>query len=162
MCDDTISLVHYVYTFQPFEYKDVRLEVIDAMNIVKIGEPFTFTCRVTNTAERPMDLMVKLPTPLEFNCPYTGSAEFSLGVVDPGQYCEFPLTVCPSKLGLIKIKPLIFTNTLLQEQYTIDKVVDVFVVDDDYHEDESFQINKFLRYDNAPKIEDQSMQLQVV
>ncbi|XP_005174790.1 probable trafficking protein particle complex subunit 13 homolog [Musca domestica] len=146
----------------PFEYKDVRLEVIDAMNIVKIGEPFTFTCRVTNTAERPMDLMVKLPTPLDYNCPYTGSAEFSLGVIDPGQYREFPMTICPSKLGLVKVTPLIFTNTLLQEQYTIEKVVDVFVVDTDYHEDESFQINKFVRYDNAPKIENQSMQLQVV
>lgn len=149
---------------QPFEYKDVRLEVIDALNIVKIGEPFTFICRVTNTAERPMDLKVKLPAPLDYSCPYTGSAEFGLGVIDPGQYREFPLTICPSKLGLIKVSPLIFINTLLQEEYTIEKVVDVFVVDTDYHEDESFQINKFVRYDNAPKVqlEDPSLQLQVV
>lgn len=148
----------------PFEYKDVRLEVIDAMNIVKIGEPFTFTCRVTNTADRPMDLMVKLPTPLDYNCPYTGSAEFGLAVVDPGQYREFPLTICPSKLGLVKVSPLILVNTLLQEQYTMEKVVDIFVVDSDYYEDESFQINKFVRYDNAPhqQLEDLTLQLQVV
>lgn len=140
------------------------MEVIDAKNIVKIGEPFTFTCRVTNTADRPMDLIVKLPTPLDFNCPYTGSAEFRIGSVDPGQHSEFPLTVCPSKLGLIKISPLVLVNTLMQEQYTIEKVVDVFVVDSDYHNDESFQINKFVRYDNAPhrQVEDQSLQLQVV
>lgn len=140
------------------------MEVIDAMNIVKIGEPFTFTCRVTNTADRPMDLMVKLPTPLDFNCPYTGSAEFSLAVVDPGQYHEFPLTICPSKLGLVKVSPLVLVNTLNQEQYTIEKVVDIFVVDGDYYEDESFQINKFVRYDNAPhqQLEDQTLHLQVV
>ncbi|TMW46077.1 hypothetical protein DOY81_008849 [Sarcophaga bullata] len=148
----------------PFEYKDIRLEVVDAKNIVKIGEPFTFSCRVANTADRPMDLIVKLPTPLDFNCPYTGGAEFRIGAIDPGQHAEFPLTVCPSKLGLIKISPLILRNTLMQEQYTIEKVVDVFVVDSDYHDDESFQINKFVRYDNAPhqQVEDQSLQLQVV
>ncbi|XP_037947480.1 probable trafficking protein particle complex subunit 13 homolog [Teleopsis dalmanni] len=148
----------------PFEYKDVRLEIIDAENIVKISEPFTFQCRVTNTTERPMDLVVKLETKLSNKCDYTGSAQFSIGNLDPGQSNEFPLTICPNRLGLIKISPLILINKLLQEKYTIDKVVDVFVVDADYHEDSTFQINKFVRYDNALQVlsEEQSLSLQVV
>ncbi|KAI9582602.1 probable trafficking protein particle complex subunit 13 homolog [Glossina fuscipes] len=147
----------------PFEYKDVRLEIVEALNIVKIGESFTFLCRITNTTDRPMDLIVKLPTILDFNCPYTGSAEFCLGPLDPTQQREFPLTIFPTKLGLIKVSPLILINTLKQEQYTIAKVVDVFVVDDDYYEDETFQMNKFVRYSaSKPQHEDQSLQLQVV
>lgn len=139
----------------------MRLEIIEALNIVKIGEPFTFLCRITNTTDRPMDLIVKLPTVLDFNCPYTGSTEFCLGPVDPTQQREFPLTIFPTKLGLIKVSPLILINTLKQEQYTIAKVVNVFVVDDDYHEDEAFQMNKFVRYDSASKqqYEDQSLQV---
>ncbi|CAD7015230.1 probable trafficking protein particle complex subunit 13 homolog [Ceratitis capitata] len=148
----------------PFEYKDVRLEVIDAQNIVKIGEPFTFVCRVTNTAEHIMDLVVKLETQLEFGCDYTGATEFSIGKLAPGEQREFPLTVCPARLGLIKISPLLLTNTLQKEQYIIEKVVDVFVVDTDYHEDEAFQVNKFVRYDNTSSapIEERTLQLQVV
>ncbi|XP_067627529.1 probable trafficking protein particle complex subunit 13 homolog [Eurosta solidaginis] len=111
-----------------------------------------------------MDLVVKLETQLEFNCDYSGAAEFSIGKLASGEQREFPLTVCPARLGLIKISPLLLTNILQKEQYIIEKVVDVFVVDTDYHEDEAFQVNKFVRYDNArPKqMEERTLQLQVV
>lgn len=136
----------------PFEYTDVRMDVVEAKNIVKIGEPFTFICRVTNTSDRPMELMAKLDTKTSFGCDYTGSAEFNLGNMDPGQAKEFPLTVCPAKLGLIKITNLILTNVVLKRTYEYDDVVHVFVVDSDYQEDESFQMNKFVRYDLAQQL----------
>lgn len=111
-----------------------------------------------------MELLVKLDTPVNYGCDYTGSAEFVLGLLDPGQNREFPLTVCPARLGLVKISPLKLVNVLVKEQYTIEKVVDVFVVDEDYHEDETFQMNKFVRYDNTTlgPIDGQSLKLQVV
>ena len=142
----------------------MRLEIVDAKNMVRVGEPFTFVCRVTNTSERVMDLRVKLEASMDVDCDYTGSSDFLLGSLDPAAYREFPLTVCPSKLGLIKISPLILTNTLQMSQYTIEKLVDVFVVDTDYRDDETFQVNKFVRYDHAIQrpTEDSSLQLQVV
>ncbi|XP_055382573.1 probable trafficking protein particle complex subunit 13 homolog [Condylostylus longicornis] len=131
----------------PIEYSDLRLKVVEAKNIVKIGEPFTFICRVSNTTERPMDLSAKLDTKTRFGCDYTGSAEFNIGQIDAGKYKDFPLTVLPAKLGLINISNLILSNTILKKPYKFDDFVQVFVVDSDYREDEAFQMNKFVRYD---------------
>lgn len=148
---------------QPFEYKDLRLEVIDAENIVKIGTIFTFQCRVTNTAEHAMKLHVSLDTKVYPDCPYTGSAEFVLDVLQPGEMAEFPLTICPSKLGLIKVSPLLLVDTLRNEQYVISKVVEVFVVDADYHQDGTFLLNKLIRYENPiDSLIQKQVQLQVV
>lgn len=125
----------------------MHLIVIEAKNIVKIGEPFTFICRVSNTTERPMELHAKLDTKTRFGCDYTGSAEFNIGQVDAGKYKDFPLTVLPAKLGLVKISNLVLTNIILKKNFEFDDFVQVFVVDSDYREDEAFQMNKFVRYD---------------
>ncbi|XP_051858385.1 probable trafficking protein particle complex subunit 13 homolog [Drosophila albomicans] len=142
----------------PFEYKDIRLEVVDAENIVKIGTIFTFQCRVTNTAEHAMKLYITLDTKVFPDCPYTGSSNFVLDVLQPGAIAEFPLSICPSKLGLIKVSPLLIVDTLKNEQYIINKVVEVFVVDADYHQDGTFLLNKLIRYETPF---DSSMQKQV-
>lgn len=148
---------------QPFEYKDLRLEVIDAENIVKIGTIFTFQCRVTNTAEHSMKLHVTLETKVSADCPYTGSADFVLDVLQPGEMAEFPLTICPSKLGLIKVSPLLIVDTIKNEQYLMSKVVEVFVVDADYYQDDTFLLNKLIRYENPiDSLIQKQVQLQVV
>lgn len=45
----SIQLDSKLFNFQSVEHGDLRLTVIEANNTVKIGEPFNFTCRVTNT-----------------------------------------------------------------------------------------------------------------
>lgn len=123
------------------------MSVIDATNIIKIGDPFTFVCKVINTSEKPIELEAKLDSKAAFGCDYTGSAEFYLGNIDPGKSKEFPLTVCPAKLGLVKVTNLVLTNLLMKRNYEFDDVVQVFVVDSDHQNGEAFQMNKFVRYD---------------
>lgn len=66
----------FVIFFQPVEYGDLRLTVIEAKSTVKIGEPYDITCRLTNTSERSMDLQLNLNTIAKLGCGYTGASEF--------------------------------------------------------------------------------------
>ncbi|XP_037711733.1 probable trafficking protein particle complex subunit 13 homolog isoform X1 [Drosophila subpulchrella] len=147
----------------PFECKTLRLEVLDAKNTIKIGTIFTFNCRVTNTSEQAMKLNVRLVAKFSPDSQYTGCADFMLGLLQSGESAEFPLSVCPSKLGLVKISPLILTNTLQNEQFTIENVVDVFVVNSDYDNDPTTHQNKLIRYESAGNcLNQKQVQLQVV
>lgn len=74
---DILPIILYLIP-QPIEYGDLRLAVIESNSTVKIGESFNFTCRVTNTSERTMDLMMNLNTKVKLGCSYTGSTEYSV------------------------------------------------------------------------------------
>ncbi|KAH8389144.1 hypothetical protein KR200_005471 [Drosophila serrata] len=148
----------------PFECKTLRLEILDAKNTVKIGTIFTFICRVTNTSEQPMKLNVRLVAKFSPDSQFTGCADFMLNQIQSGESTEFPLSVCPSKLGLVKVSPLILTNVLqTDQQFTIDNVVDVFVVNSDYNNDPTTHQNKLIRYESATScLNQKQVQLQVV
>jgi len=128
------------------EYGDVRLTVIDAKNTVKIGEAFDFTCRVTNTSERSMELQLNLNTKPKLESKYTGATEFMLGSIDPEKSKEFTLTVFPVKLGLVSITYLQLTDLFLKRTYEFEDIVQVFVVDSNYREDEIFDMEKYVQY----------------
>ncbi|XP_052896210.1 probable trafficking protein particle complex subunit 13 homolog [Anopheles moucheti] len=130
------------------EYSDLRLSVIEANSTVRIGEGFNFRCRVTNTSERSMDLLMSLNTKAKPGCGYTGVTEFALGAIEPGQMKEFSLTVCPVRLGLIAISALQLTDVFTKRKYEFDNFLQVFVVDEDYRED-CFQLDKYVRYSSA-------------
>lgn len=129
----------------PIEYGDLRLTVIEANSTVKIGQGFDFKCRVTNTSERSMDLLMNLNTKAKVGCGYTGQTEISLGPLEPGKYKEFNLTVCPVRLGLITVTNLQLTDVFMKRKYEFDDFVQVFVVDEDYEEGD-FQLDKYVRY----------------
>ncbi|XP_053689256.1 probable trafficking protein particle complex subunit 13 homolog isoform X2 [Sabethes cyaneus] len=133
----------------PIEYGDLRLTVIEAKSTVKISEGFDFTCRVTNTSDRSMDLVMNLNTKAKVGCGYTGFTEISLGNLEPGKFTDFKLTVCPVRLGLITITNLQLTDVFMKRKYEFDDFVQVFVVDEDYREDD-FQLDKYVRY-NVPQ-----------
>lgn len=99
-----------------------------------------------------MELTAKLDTKLRFGCDYTGIAEFQIGSIEPGKYKDFPLTICPSKLGLIKISNLLLTNSFLKRTYEFDDFAQVFVIETDRFEDEPFFMNKFVKYDVAQTV----------
>lgn len=87
-----------------------------------------------------------------------------LNQLQSGESTEFPLSICPSKLGLVKVSPLILTNTLQNDQqFTIENVVDVFVVNSDYNSDPTTHQNKLIRYESATScLNQKQVQLQVV
>jgi trafficking protein particle complex subunit 13 len=132
--------------FQPIEYGDLRLSVVEANSTVKIGEPFKFTCRVTNTSDVSMDLLLNLNTSPKVDGGYTGSTEFFLGNLEPGKLKDFHLTVCPVKLGLITVSNLQLTDAFKKRTYEFEDFVQVFVVDADYKEEEPQNLEKFIRY----------------
>ena len=62
------------------------MTVLVAESICKIGEPFHFSCRVTNTSGRTMDLMMNLKTVPKKGCAHTGTIEDSLGPIEPEKF----------------------------------------------------------------------------
>ncbi|KAH8410658.1 hypothetical protein KR009_011099 [Drosophila setifemur] len=147
----------------PFECKTLRMEVLDAKNTVKIGTVFTIKCRITNTSEQAMKLNVRLAAQFSPDNQYTGCADFMLDILKSGESAEFPLSVCPTKLGLIKLLPLVLTNTLKNEKYTLENVVDVFVVNFDYNNEHTNHQNNLVRYESASNcLKQKQVQLQVV
>lgn len=136
----------------PIEYGDIRLTVIEAKNIVKIGDVFDFMCRLTNTSDRIMELQLKLNAKTELGCHYTGSTDFTLGSIEAEASKDFRLSVCPVKIGLISVTQLQITDTVLKRTYEFEDIVQVLVVDKDYCDDELFEMDKYVRYNHSDKI----------
>lgn len=132
------------------EYGDLRLSVIEANSTVKIGDAFDFTCRVTNSSERSMELVLNLNAKPKLGCGYTGTSEFMLGTIEAGTFKDVQLTVCPVKLGLITVSDMQITDLFVKRTYDFPEVVHVFVVPTDYKDTEEFEMNKFVRY-NIPQ-----------
>lgn len=130
----------------PIEYGDIRLTVIEARNIVRIGDSFDFMCRVTNTSERVMELHLKLNQTPSLGCSYTGSTDFVLGTLVAGACRDFKLSVCPVKLGLISVTQLQLTDSFLKRTFEFEDIVQVLVVDHDYCEDDVFEMDKYVQY----------------
>lgn len=149
------------------EHGDLRLTVIDAKSIVRIGEPYDILCRLHNTSERSMDLQLNLNTIAKLGCGYTGASEFmvnqkpqnpsificpfvvlfcQIGTVESEKSKEFKLTVCPVRLGLISIGRLQLTDVFLKQTYDFEDFVQVYVVDANYRDDEQFDTDKYVQY----------------
>lgn len=128
------------------EYGDLRLSVIEASSTVRLGDPFQFTCRITNTSERSMELMLILKTKTSLKSTYTGNTEFVMGTIESGKCRDIQLTVCPVKLGLVTVTDLQITDLFVKRTYEFHDFVHVFVVDEDYKEDEEFEMNKYVKY----------------
>lgn len=73
-------------------------------------------------------------------------SSFQLGSIDPEKSKEFTLTVFPVKLGLVSITYLQLTDLFLKRTYEFEDIVQVFVVDDTYRDDEVFDMEKYVQY----------------
>lgn len=71
-----------------------------------------------------------------------------LGSIDPEKTKEFTLTVFPVKLGLVSITQLQLTDMFLKRTYEFEDIVQVFVVDDSYRDDDFFDMEKYVQYGN--------------
>lgn len=125
------------------ENGDLKVYVVEAQSTVKLGEPFHFTIRITNTSDRSMDLMLNLNTIPKKEMSYAGSTEFNVGNIEAGKWKDVKLTVTPIRLGLVTISNLQLTEA--KKTYEFEDFVQVFVVEKDCNEDE-YQMDKFVRY----------------
>ncbi|XP_055687914.1 probable trafficking protein particle complex subunit 13 homolog [Lutzomyia longipalpis] len=129
----------------PIDFKDLRLSVIEAESIVRIGAAFNFKCRITNTSDQSMDLALGLMAKARTGCTYTGSTEYTLGTIASGAFRDCSLTVFPVQLGLITITDLQLTDTFLKKTYKFEDFLQVFVVDTTY-DLHSFNIDENVQY----------------
>lgn len=125
------------------EYGDLRVTVVEARSTVKLGEPFEFVVRVSNTSDRSMDLNLNLNTIPKKNMSYTGATEFNIGNIEPGKHKDVRLTVVPIKLGLVTISNLQLTD--LKRTYEFEDFIQVFVLEKD-HKDDEYEMDKFVKY----------------
>lgn len=69
-----------------------------------------------------------------------------MGTIEPEKSKEFTLTVFPVKMGLVSITQLQLTDIFLKRTYEFEDIVQVFVVDETYREDERFDMEKYAQY----------------
>lgn len=125
------------------ESGDLKVYVIEANSTVKLGEPFNFAVRVTNTSERSMDLTLNLNTVPKKEMNYTGSTEFNVGNIEAGTFKDVKLTITPIKLGMVTVSNLQLTDS--KKTYEFEDFVQVFVVDKNHNEDE-YEMDKYVKY----------------
>lgn len=61
---------------QAIVFQDLRLTIIEAQSITRLGKAFNFKCRITNTSSQPMDLMLAFKKKASVNGSYTGQTDF--------------------------------------------------------------------------------------
>lgn len=69
-----------------------------------------------------------------------------LGTLESEKSREFHLTVFPVRLGLITVGKLQLTDVFLKQTYNFEDIVQVFVVDEDYRDDDLFDMEKYVQY----------------
>lgn len=125
------------------EYGDLRVTVVEAKSTVRLGEPFEFTVRLSNTSDRSMDLNLSLNSIPKKNMSYSGVNQFSVGNIEPGKHKDVRLTVIPVKTGLVTISNLQLTD--LKRTYEFEDFIQVFVLDKHDNGDQ-YEMDKFVRY----------------
>lgn len=69
-----------------------------------------------------------------------------LGTVNADKHVDFSLTVCPVRLGLVTIGRLQLTDVFVKQTYNFNDFVQVFVVDEQYRDDDLFEMDKYVQY----------------
>lgn len=107
------------------DYGDLRLSIQELPNIVELEVPFKFTCRIINTCERNLDIILSVE-------PCTGLAWCAvsgrqLGKLEPGQATHVSLTLVPLLPGLQNISGIRLLDTFLKRTYDYDELAQVYV-----------------------------------
>lgn len=71
----------YLIHSQAIVFQDLRLTIIEAQSITRLGAAFNFKCRITNTSAQSMDLMLSFRKKASANGSYTGQTEFMVSKV---------------------------------------------------------------------------------
>ncbi|XP_046661786.1 trafficking protein particle complex subunit 13-like isoform X1 [Homalodisca vitripennis] len=111
------------------EYGDMRLSVQELPNIVPLEEPFDFLCRIINTCERSLDIVLKLEPCA--GLAWCGVSGRQLGKLEPAQSVHINLTVVPLMPGLQNISGIRLVDTFLKRTYEYDELAQVFVTQKD-------------------------------
>ncbi|KAL0278147.1 UNVERIFIED_CONTAM: hypothetical protein PYX00_000053 [Menopon gallinae] len=108
------------------DYGDIRLSVHHLPNIVKIEEPFTLKCKISNLSVRSMDLTLNLEK-IYPGLIWIGTSGRRIGTLPVGESTFLELTLVPLTAGLHNISGIRLNDALLGKSYTYDDLAQVFV-----------------------------------
>ncbi|XP_069668809.1 trafficking protein particle complex subunit 13 isoform X2 [Periplaneta americana] len=109
------------------DYGDIRLSVQELPNIVNLEEAFTFVCRIINTCERSMDLVLALESAPSSGLVWSGVSGRQMGKLEPGASVYLPLCMVALSPGLQNISGIRLTDVFLKRTYDYDDLAQVFV-----------------------------------
>ncbi|XP_049831882.1 trafficking protein particle complex subunit 13 isoform X1 [Schistocerca gregaria] len=109
------------------DYGDIRLSVQELPNIVVLEEAFTIVCRIINTCERSMDLVLGLESSAASGLVWSGVSGRQMGKLEPGASVYFSLCLVPTTPGLQNISGIRLTDIFLKRTYDYDELAQVFV-----------------------------------
>ncbi|KDR14425.1 trafficking protein particle complex subunit 13 isoform X2 [Zootermopsis nevadensis] len=109
------------------DYGDIRLSIQELPNIIYLEEAFTFTCRIINTCERSMDLLLTLEPAQSSGLVWSGVSARQMGKLEPGASVYLPLCMVPLAAGLQNISGIRLTDVFLKRTYDYDDLAQVFV-----------------------------------
>nr|CAD7392995.1 unnamed protein product [Timema cristinae] len=111
------------------DYGDIRLSVQQLPNIVFLDEAFSLTCKIINTCERSMELIVSLEpgTGPYVGLVWSGVSGRHLGKLEPRDSLELPLCLVPLAAGLQNISGIRIMDVFLKRTYEYDDLAQVFV-----------------------------------
>jgi len=110
-------------------YGDIRLIVEDVPNTVQIEEPFTVRCRVENSCERSMNLVLVLDKSTSRGLQWTGLSGRPLGNLEPDCSMDIQLDMVPITSGFQTIAGARLIDTFLKRVYDYDDLAQVYVKD---------------------------------
>lgn len=110
------------------DYGDIRLSIQELPNIVHLEEAFTLKCRIINTCERSMDLVLALEQMPSSGLVWSGVSGRQLGTLEPGASIHLPLCMVPLASGLQNISGIRLTDVFLKRTYDYDDLAQVFVI----------------------------------
>ncbi|XP_039288736.1 trafficking protein particle complex subunit 13 isoform X2 [Nilaparvata lugens] len=107
------------------DYKDIRLSIQELPNLVTIEQQFEFRCKIVNTSDRLMDLVLGLePCNGLAWCSVSGK---QMGKLEPGNSLQLSLSVVPLNTGLQAISGIRLKDVSLKRTYDYDDLAQVFV-----------------------------------
>lgn len=117
-------------------YGDIRLTVVELPSIVTLESTFEIVCRITNSCERTMDLILTLDTHCSNGILWQGVTGRQLGKFEPYSSLDLKLNAVAIRLGLMVISGIRLTDSFLKRTYDYDEIAQIFVCpkETDYHQ----------------------------
>ncbi|XP_033331970.1 trafficking protein particle complex subunit 13 isoform X2 [Megalopta genalis] len=107
------------------EYGDLRVTIKDISLKVYLEQSLTFNCRIMNTSERSMDLMLCLES--SNSIAWCGISTTKIGTLKPGVSIDIPLCLIALHSGIITISGLKLEDIFLKRTYDYDDLAQIFV-----------------------------------
>ncbi|XP_077290798.1 trafficking protein particle complex subunit 13 [Arctopsyche grandis] len=111
----------------PPDCGDIRLTFESLPSKVLLEVAFDFKCKIINTSERQMELILKLKSTETAGLLWAGVSDRKIGNLEPGATTILSLCAFPISAGLQTITGISLVDNFLKRTYDYDDIASVFV-----------------------------------